>query len=562
MKRVPGKSWNSLCPSSGRDGRVHPTLVRIALVALTLFGSLNGPVSGQDLVPSLYDQGMRLYAQQKYAAAADYLGQVCDMSQDHHQARYYLIYCYLAGKQFSLALKHAEILVARNPGNPGYTQLRDQIRQAAQAEVAAQQKTKTTTRPPKEVISETGDGKYSGYTPKLPSGPSNVKPPPKKPRTLLDEAVSSIDMEEYASAATALDKIIKQEPKNARALHFRGVVEFNQRNWAGARPWLEKAVAAKSDSFESLFLLGDTFLREGKYKEAEGSYQKALAVKEDVFAMMNLAECKRKQGQGAEATEIFKKVLKIDPNIPEAKIPLVEIALDEGKLVEASEMINEVLSVDQANSYARFVKAKILFKNGLFDNAAAELGLVIQAAPDNDDYKMFNAKVLLAGFKTGQALDVASQVLRNRDSYESRTLIAECLIANGLVSDAEEHLNIAEKYRAGPDIPRLKALLARKQGDNEKAREQYQAYLAAAADDVGAYIEFAQFLVEVGDVPLAKETLKTAATRFAGKPAGEQASIKLQALGGEPPEAPPAPAPEPPKKDDGKPAPAPGKVKY
>ena len=487
------------------------------------------PSWAEDLSATLFNQGMQLYARQDYRGAADYLGQVCDMSPDFHQARFYLVYSLLATKRQADALEQAKILCEKNPGNQQFTALRDQI--AKTAPVRDPAKPLVPTAIPQEVILGGYNSVETTREPRAQSATPTARPAA-KPQTDLENAISAIDTEQFASAAQMLDAILKKDPKNYRALHYRGVSELNRQRYAEARTWFEKALAVKSDNFETLFLLGDAQLRAGMGKEAEGTFSKALKLRpNDVFAMLKLAEAKRKQGALKEAVELYAQVKQLDPNVVEARLALAETLVDQGKLDEAATTVNEVLSADQTNLQAHFLKGRILYRNNLLDDAATEMKLALNAQPDNIFIKVWLAKVLLSGFKMTEALDVASQILKeDPDNYDARLLTAEALIGSGEVADAGEHLDQAAKKRTSPELTRLRAMLARKAGNNDEAKKYYSQYIHEDAGNGYASMEYAQFLEEIGEIADAMSVLESVKTAFPDTSLMQAADARIEAL--------------------------------
>ncbi len=502
-----------------------------------------GVIQAEELSVTLFNQGMQLYSRQDYAGAADYLGQVCDMAPDNHQARYYLVYALLAAKQQAKAQEQAKILCDRNPGNQQFAALLDQIAKTAPAQAST--RSNPTQPVPKEVI-------LGGYTSL--DAPSEPRPAPAsapakletKPQTQLEAAIAAIDTEQFASAALMLDSIIKKEPKNQRALHYRGVAELNQHRYAQARTWFDKSLAVKSDNFETLFLLGDSWLKDGKGKEAEDAFSKALKIRpNDVFAMLNLADAKRKQGALKEAIEMYTKVKELDPNVVEAGLALAETLIDQGKLDDAATTVNNVLASDTRNMQAHFLKGKILYRNNLLDDAAAEMKMALGAQPDNIYIKVWLAKVLLSGFKTTEALDVAGQILKEDPAnYDARLLTAEALIANGEAADARDHLEQAEKVRKSAELTRLRAMLARKSGSNDEAKTYYMQYIQQDPGNGFAALEYAQFLEEIGEIAEAVNILEAMKSTFPDTSLEQAADARIETLKGRLPSAGSQPAPE------------------
>lgn len=533
-----------------------------SLISLSVgaVGDTVAPAAAQDITSPLFTQGMRLYASRDFAGAVDYLGQVCDLVPNHQQARFYLIYSLVGIQKFDKALKHAEQLMILDPANPQYKQLRDQIaaQMAAAVPVTAGSGTgpQAASRPgvpPKEVMIGTHDPLRAGRDPVM-KNPSPQPRPKPKVRTSLDDALDAIDMEDFASATVQLDTIIKKEPKNAKALHFRGLIDSQQGRFAEAIPYFEKALGVQKDLFDTLFLLGDAQLKTGKLKEAEATFEKAVALKQDVFAIINLAEAKKKNGKTKDAVELFRKALKLDGNSMEAKINLAEATVDEGKPEEAMNLINEVLASDNTNAMAHFIKAKILFKSDLFDDAIAEQRLAMTASPNNEFFAFELARTLLKVGKTGEALDLANNLMKTSpEAAEPRLLIAEALIAGGDLPNAEEHLNALGDAKM-PRIKLLKARLERRNGGKEKAVELYRSYLADEPNDGDAVFELASHFEENGDMDSAADFYTEVKKRFPGTAVANSAEEKLRTIEAAKPQAQPAEA-VPAK-------PEPGKVKY
>ncbi len=502
---------------------------RALCFCVALMAFVTCPSGAADLSPTLFNQGMQLYARQDYRGAADYLGQVCDMSPDFHQARYYLVYCLLATKRQAEALEQAKILCEKNPGNAQFIALRDQIIQTAPVRDPA--KPLVPTAIPQEVILGGYNSVETVREPRAQPATPTVRPAA-KPQSELENAISAIDTEQFASAAQMLDVILKKDPKNYRALHYRGVSDLNRQRYADAQTWFEKALAVKSDNFETLFLLGDVQLRAGKGKEAESTFSKALKLRSnDVFAMLKLAEAKRKQGAFKEAVELYAQVKQLDPNVVEARLALAETLIDQGKLDEAATSVNEVLSADQANLQAHFLKGRILYRNNLLDDAATEMKLALTAQPENIFIKVWLAKVLLSGFKMTEALDVASQILKDDpDNFDARLLTAEALIGSGEIADAGEHLEQAAKIRTTPELARLRAMLARKAGNNEEAKKYYSQYIHEDAGNGYASMEYAQFLEEIGEIADAISILESVKTAFPDTSLMQAAEARIEAL--------------------------------
>ena len=101
----------------------------IWVLALSLGWGECSLAQAQDLSGSLYQQGLQLFHKKDFAGAVDYLGQVCDMVDTHHEARYYLIFSLTSLRRYREALLHAETLVQQKPDEERYQKVLAQVQE-------------------------------------------------------------------------------------------------------------------------------------------------------------------------------------------------------------------------------------------------------------------------------------------------------------------------------------------------------------------------------------------------------------------------------------------------
>jgi tetratricopeptide (TPR) repeat protein len=448
---------------------------------------------GQNLVPELFDQGMRLYAEKDYSGASDYLGQVVDMEPAHDQARYYLVFCLSSTGHNDKALTHAQILTKKYPEQKQYTQLVAQLKKSIAGEKKRKAERKSPRSVPKEVMLGGYKSKDTVYKPKMPEKTRDIKPPRKL--TKLEKAIRLIDEDYNASAAIMLDEILASEPKNTKAMHYHGVIKFNEGYFQEAQKWFQKATEIDPKSFQTLFLLGDCYRVYDDYEKAARQFKKAVEVKDDVFAKLNLADCYMKINRIKDAEKIYQKISDKDANIAEAALGMAQIKMLSGYTHEASEMVNNVLVSDPNNAEAHYIKAHILMDGGLYDDAADHVRAAHKLYPDNLKYKSLLALAMIRAFRVAPGLELASSILPVApDSVDARLAIAEGLILSGAFSDAEEHLQNVESRMKHPETHRLRALWATKTGKTEEAAEHYRSYIALTDGRPRPYMEYAEFL--------------------------------------------------------------------
>lgn len=496
-----------------------------------------------ELSVTLFNRGIQHYSHQDYISAADYLGQVCDMSPDNHQARYYLIYSLLAQKQNAKALEHAKILCRKNPGNKQYAALRDQIARAEPANAASKQGAKSAI--PKEVILGDEAGFATSPRPAAPASAA-IKIPP-KPQTDLDAAIEAIGNDQFAEAARLLDAVLEKDPKNQPALHYRGVTELNQQRLSEAQAWFEKALAAKPDSCETLFMLGEIMLKAGKVKESEGMFAKALKIRpDDILTLLRLAEAKLRQGNGKEAFELYSRVRKLDPSIVEARLSSAEELMDQGKLDEAISTVNGVLEADWSNLVARGLKGRILFAQELYEDAATEFKWALNSQSDNMYMKVWLAKALMRDSQRDESLELASQILTtDPENYDAHLLRAEGLIMGAVlkpyagekgtyngIAEAGAYIDQTEKKRKSPEIARLRAKLAEKNGDFGKMSSYYDQYIKSDPKNTNSYFECADSFKKMKKIDEAAKVLQQLISVFPDTAVSTRAKSKIDEMKG------------------------------
>ena len=449
------------------------------------------------LIPALLDEGMKHYSEKQYSAAADYLGQVVDMDAEHSQARYYLVYSLALSGNQEMALKHAEILAKKFPSDPQYKTLVNQIKAEISRTQANISKNKSTsnTKVEKEVILggyKSLDKNSELRKPKVDYTPRAIKPP--KPLTPLEKAIKKIDEEEYDEAESMFNEIIKKEPKNADAFHNLGVVEMSRFNYKEAIKNFKQASELNPKSFQSPFLMADCYRNIGDHINAEKSLEAASKIKYDEFALMNLAEIQLELGKFKEAEDNYNKILAKSPKFTEASVGLAQIRIGQGKLEEAMNMVNAALSAGNTGE-ANYVKGLILYANRMYSDALEQIESALRNSPTNPKYILARAQINIEMLDFTRAIDDASAVLnKNPDSIAARLVMAKAFILTSAEDEAEAQLELIAKRGENAEYYKLRGMMAKRRGDNEEAKKNYDKFFQMAGGIPSSAFEYAEFL--------------------------------------------------------------------
>lgn len=494
--------------------------------------------AADDLIPQLLQQGLQHYANKKYTAAADYLGQVVDMDASQTQARYYLVYSLSLSGDNEQALKHAMVLANQNPKDQQYKTLVNQLKAEIGRQAVVKQKTQAVAgsgKVQKEVMLggyQSLDKKSNSVLekPKEDYTPRDITPP--KPLTELQKAVRKIDEEQFDEAEKMLKDIVKKEPKNAEALYNLGVIEFGRYNYKEAIDYFKKATEVEPKHFASYSNMADCYGNINDYANAEKAYKKATEIKFDEFALVNLAETEIKLGKLKEAEDLFEKVLAKTPNSSEASVGLAHIRVDQGRLNEAMDMVNAAIKAG-ASGEANYVKALILMANKMYAEANEEITKALSINPGNSKYILGRAAAFIRSMDFSRGLDDANAVLAaNPDSIEARLIIAEGFLATSADSEAEAQLDEIDKKGNYGEAFKLRGLLAKKRGLTEDSKNFFAKYFELEGSKPACAYEYAEFLQSVDEKSMAIDTCNAIIKAFPDTIYAENSKELLKSLSG------------------------------
>lgn len=452
------------------------------------------------LIPALLEEGMKHYSEKQYSAAADYLGQVVDMDAEHSQARYYLVYSLALSGNQELALRHAEILAKKFPSDPQYKNLVKQIKAEISRTQATKAKNASTSN--KKIEKEVMLGGYKSLDknsemrkPKVDYTPRDIKPP--KPLTPLEKAIKKIDEENYDEAESMLNDIVKKEPKNSEAFHNLGVIEMTRGKYKEAIKYFKQASELDPKSFQSPFLIADCYRNIGDTANALKALKTATEIKYDEFALMNLADVEIELGKYKEAEEIYNKILAKSPKFSEASVGLAQIRINQGKLDEAMNMVNSALASGNTGE-ANYVKALILYTNRMYSDALEQVEAALRVTPGNPKYILARAQINIESLDYTRAIDDANTVLnKNPDSIPARLVIAKAFILTSAEEEAEAQLEEIAKRGEVAEYYKLRGMLAKRRGNDEEAKKDYEKFFQMAGGIPTSAFEYAEFLESI-----------------------------------------------------------------
>ncbi|WP_348267791.1 tetratricopeptide repeat protein [Edaphobacter paludis] len=341
----------------------------------------------------------------------------------------------------------------------------------------------------------------------------------------------------------ALDLLVranKLAPENPDILYLMARISMSQKYYEDAMPLLEKAVQiapARTDLREAL---GESYFRSGKINKSIEEFEKVIEIepsartysflglshahlgrfdeaKQDFqhglklephnnFCQFQLGNIAKLQGDSTGAEAIFLRVLRSNPDYPDALLELANILIESKRFSEAAELLKRYVRVS-SNPSAGYYKLAMVEKS-LHQMAAAEQDLAQFQALSKDasiaahpydhlfDYLDNRAKLDPRAQVQQDLAALGEQIKLHPDQPELLYALAEAYLKAGKVDDARNTIARLEQERPG-DSRTLTGdgVLLAQYGLYDDAIQHFQAALQVkpGADDVSFDLADAYF---------------------------------------------------------------------
>lgn len=152
--------------------------------------------------------------------------------------------------------------------------------------------------------------------------------------------------------------------------------------WLGSISLYEHTLALYPNARAAHNNLGMEHLRAGETDLAIAEFNAALTIGQDPRVLVNLADAYLQKGRMAEAKEIFQRVIRLDPTIPNGYSGIGNVYLRQGKLTEAAEQYRRAIAVDPTYVNAYNDLGAVMLKMHDWKQAIATLEKSIELKPD------------------------------------------------------------------------------------------------------------------------------------------------------------------------------------
>jgi len=311
--------------------------------------------------------------------------------------------------------------------------------------------------------------------------------------------------------ASLLYACSKQTPEELVVAAQRHMAENNFR---AAQIELRNAVRLAPNNGTAQRMLAATLLRTGDPDVAESILRKSMSLGEkadDVVPMLALAMLR--QGQSQRLIGEFGNAHLQDPAADaDLRASLGQAWLMRGEARQAAESFAAALAVRPDHARAQLGQARIAADEGRMDDALAMTDRALKADPRLEEGHAFRSQILLARGERVPAIESLERALAIDATYlTARLALATILIESRDYDKAKAVLSVAEASAKDSRLNFLRGLLALRQGDLPKAKDQLAAVLRINPDHGPALLLAGEIELRLSNLNLAEQHLGKAA---------------------------------------------------
>jgi len=288
----------------------------------------------------------------------------------------------------------------------------------------------------------------------------------------------------------------------------------------------EAAAPASSEQVKQ----GMKAIEAGDFEKAKGLLESAASQNpDDPQAAFYLGVAFEGLGDGSAAVEQYEKALKLDPGLVEAAMNLSAALLDGEDAEGALKVVDDALKRQPNNVGLLQNRGYALAATGDNAGAAEALGKAAAAKPDDEELAYAHAEALAAANQHDEAKEKLGALLES-DQVE---VLASASRLLGRLKDFErciQGLDRAIDMKSSAELYVNRGLCHHGKQAEGKAREDFQAAIAADASFAPAYYYLGVNLREAGKKAEAKAALTKAKELGGDSALGQAAQKALSAL--------------------------------
>ena len=317
--------------------------------------------------------------------------------------------------------------------------------------------------------------------------------------------------------------------ENNPVLHFNlGVIYRKEGKPQKAADELRMALKSRPGWDECLLTLAD-LLKESRIDEAERLYRRVLDLSpESPEASCRIGELRFEEGKADEAEVIFAKILTANPGFTPAAANLAAVFFSQKRLAEAEKLLREHLQNDSENPNLRLILGNVLLESGKYNEAFTNIRYVLDRNQDESRAWFAMARQFSLSGKKNKAINAYRKGLKlEPDSHEDRLMFALLLKNENKIGAAITECEYIYSRKPEEFAPAL--LLAELYAQKKQYRKSaaiLESLLKSRPDDIKLLQMFAETARSAGDT----EKALAAAERIAAARNEEDEDFDLSEL--------------------------------
>lgn len=261
-------------------------------------------------------------------------------------------------------------------------------------------------------------------------------------------------------------------------LFTEGMKYYLAGNFDKAIPYFRTIIEKNKNNAGSHFMLSKTYLAQDNLENALNSAQNAYEINpQNPYYLKHFGLILIKLHKYKDATDIWKKSLKLEPKLVDNYLQLAELYLTQNKYSEAIEVYNDIEKLIGIDEDISRQKQQIYLQQNKVSEALKEGNKLISAEPANPEILLPQIQVMLGNNKIKEAQELLENSLTKDPNFgEAYLILAEIYYKKGDLEKSYKHLTAAiNNSNISADL-KLKALQSFKEistiEDKEKVKEK------------------------------------------------------------------------------------------
>lgn len=250
------------------------------------------------------------------------------------------------------------------------------------------------------------------------------------------------------------DKIIALDPKAPEGHTMRAAALLMQGKLADVEVEAKAALALKPNDPDTLIVLASQRARQKQFDQAAAFIDQGIAADQDNTQLWSVKlKLLRDQGRLAEANDVLRKLMAIEPDNPRYVLELADHLRQDGKLGDAQQVFRQAIGTSKAptlliNAYADFLERSMGAEKAIDETAA-----LVKTAPKTANYDLLLARLNIRAGKLDDAEKILTSLLDRlanlSDKLDARAELARITQLRGNNDEALKQLNAILKEDSG-----------------------------------------------------------------------------------------------------------------